>query len=135
MTLNIFKNTHAVRFLKFACVGGLTALIYFLIMWIAQSVFLFHYLLSISLAYFVSTMFHFLMNRQYTFLATQDAHWDQLRRYGVMWVVNYLITILIVNICVERLLLSPYLGVCISVLFTSAIGYVLGHFWVFKIKG
>lgn len=135
ISFNSIKNRHFFTLLKFGCIGVLTALIYFLIIWVAQSVFLFHYLISISLAYLFSTIFHFWMNRQYTFIATQEAHLVQFRRYAVMCLVSYLVTLLIVNICVEKLSLSSYLGVCIAVLFTSIISYFLGHFWVFKTKG
>ena len=127
-------NNHIIKFIKFGSVGVSTAAIYFLTMWLLQSVLFYEYMVSISLAYFFSTIFHFLMNRKFTFSASEDAGWGQFRRYVVIWIVNYFATILIVKFSVEMLLLSPYLGVCISVFFTSVIGYLLGHCWVFKIK-
>jgi putative flippase GtrA len=115
-------------------VGALTALIYFSAMWIAQSVFSLNYIFAVSIAYFFSTIFHFFANRLYTFRSTKDDYLTQFGRYIILWFLNYIATILVVWISVDILLLSPYLGVCISVIFTSFTGYMLGHFWVFKLK-
>jgi putative flippase GtrA len=91
------------------------------------------YIAVVSAAYTVSTTFHFVANRHFTFGAVEDKHQDQIFRYLVMWCINYVITILVVSVCVERFLFSPYLGVCVSVVFTMFIGYFLGRYWVFKV--
>lgn len=93
----------------------------------------FKYIAVVSLAYVISSIFHFLANRHFTFGAINERHGDQLFRYMVMWAINYLITIVIVSICVERFLFSPYIGVCVSVAFTMFIGYFLARYWVFKV--
>jgi putative flippase GtrA len=93
----------------------------------------FKYIVVVSLAYVVSTIFHFLANRYFTFGAVKERHRDQLFRYMVMWSINYLITIAIVSICVEQFQFSPYIGVCVSVVFTMFIGYFLARYWVFKV--
>ncbi len=128
------KNNHAIKFFKFGFIGGLTALIYFFILWITESIFSLHYLLAISVAYFFSTSFHFFMNRNFTFSASQGSHFEQFGRYAFIWGANYLITMFIVNVSVNQFLLTPYQGVCISVPFTMVVGYVLGFFWVFDTK-
>jgi putative flippase GtrA len=125
---------HILKFLRFSCVGVLTAVIYFLGMWITQSLYALNYISSVSIAYFFSTIFHYFANRLYTFRATKDDYVAQFKRYLILWFLNYIITVLVVWISVDKLLLSPYLGICISVIFTSFIGYVLGHFWVFKLR-
>ena len=128
-------SAHFLAFLKFGIVGAITAAIYFLVMWAADSMLGLNYIVAVSVAYFVSTVFHFLANRHFTFRAEGEQHGRQIIRYLVMWLLNYLITIVIVSVSVERFLLSPYIGVCISVVFTVFIGYVLARYWVFKIKG
>lgn len=128
------KVLHILKFLKFSCVGVSTAIIYFSGMWIAQSLFSLNYISSVSIAYFFSTLFHYFANRLYIFCATKDDYLAQFGRYTVLWFLNYIITMLVVWVSVEKLLLSPYLGVCISVIFTSLTGYTLGHFWVFKLR-
>lgn len=116
-------------------VGAATAVIYFFVMWVADSILAFNYIAAVSVAYFISTIFHFLANRHFTFGAVKERHGHQLIRYLVMWILNYLITLAVVGVCVERFLLSPYIGVCVSVAFTMFTGYVLARYWVFKIKG
>lgn len=128
------RSSHVLAFAKFGLVGATTAGIYFFVLWGADSVLGFNYILAVSAAYVISTAFHFLANRHFTFAAIDDKRTSQLVRYSAMWVFNYLITIVVVSVCVERYLLSPYVGVCISVLFTMITGYILARYWVFKIK-
>jgi putative flippase GtrA len=127
-------NTHKIKFLKFSFVGSVTALIYFLVMWLAQDVFNIYYVHAVSLAYLISTTFHFFSNRYFTFQSHDAEYKKQLARYVGLWILNYLITIIVVRISVEKFKLSPYIGVCISVMCTVLIGYFLSHFWVFKSK-
>lgn len=126
-------SSHLLSFVKFGMVGATTAAIYFLVMWLADSMLGLNYIASVSVAYFFSTVFHFLANRHFTFGAAKERQHQQILRYLVMWVLNYLITIAIVGFCVEKLRLSAYWGVCISVVFTVLIGYLLSHYWVFKV--
>lgn len=128
-------SSHFLAFAKFGMVGAATAAIYFLVMWVADSMLGFNYISAVSVAYFISTTFHFLANRHFTFGAAKEQHGQQIIRYLVMWIFNYVITIAVVGVCVERFLLSPYIGVCVSVVFTMFTGYVLARYWVFKIKG
>lgn len=127
-------NSHLFAFTKFGLVGATTAAIYFVVMWFADAIFGLPYIVAVSLAYFVSTVFHFLANRHFTFAAAHGRHESQFARYLVMWLINYLITILVVGLCVERFHFSPYIGVCVSVLFAMWVGYILGRYWVFKVN-
>lgn len=133
--LNSLFSDHFVALTKFGAVGAITAAIYFAVMWVANSLIGLHYLVSITLAYITSTTFHFLANRHFTFGAHDESHKNQLARYLVMWCVNYVITIVIVRICVKDFELSPYLGVCASVVVTVMTGYLFSRFWVFRVKG
>lgn len=133
--LKMYLSSHFLAFFKFGMVGTITAAIYFLLMWAADSILGLNYIAAVSVAYFVSTVFHFLANRHFTFGAIGDRHKHQIIRYMLMWIINYLITIFILSICVERFLLSPYVGVCVSVVFTVFTGYVLARYWIFKVGG
>lgn len=132
---NLKFFSHFIVFFKFGLVGATTATIYFLIMWIAHSLFDLNYIAAVSIAYFFSTVFHFFANRHFTFGAVEDRHKHQLIRYLIMWAFNYIITIAIVGTCVKRFQFSPYVGVGMAVVFTMLIGYVLSRYWVFKIRG
>ena len=119
---------------KFSFVGIATAIIYFFIMWVTLDNFVFNYLISISLAYIIATCFHFLANQDFTFDAKFGRRDIQLLKYIVLWVINYVVTLFVVNRSVEYFGLSIYLGVSASALVTVFIGYFLSRYWVFKIK-
>ena len=127
-------NSDFLAFAKFGLVGATTAAIYFLLMWLADEILGLPYIGALSFAYFASTVFHFLANRYFIFAAAHGRHERQIARYLIMWAINYLITILVVGLCVEKFDSSPYIGVCVSVLFTMYVGYVLGRYWVFNVK-
>ena len=122
-------------FAKFGLVGSITAVIYFMLMWGSDLLLHLPYILVVSLAYSGSTLFHFLANRHFTFSATNGYPSVQMFRYLIMWCINYFITILVVGLCVELFHLSPYMGVCVSVLLTMCVGYFLSRYWVFGSKG
>lgn len=160
--VNLVFDSHFFVFARFGIVGATTAAVYFLVMWFTDTIlsnnnitvisldimfpwlsgmnisysvlgFNFKYIVVVSIAYIVSTIFHFLANRHFTFGAVKERHQQQIIRYMVMWTINYLITVLIVSFCVEQLKFSPYIGVCVAVAFTMFIGYFLARYWVFKV--
>lgn len=133
--VNSARPSHVLAFAKFGMVGAVSAMTYFLVMWVINSILGLGYIAAVSIAYFISTIFHFLANRHFTFGAVKDCHKRQIVRYLVMWLLNYLIIIFVISICVERFLLSPYIGACYSIVFTTFTGYALARYWVFKIRG
>lgn len=133
--LQLAFSSHLLPFIKFGAVGTITAALYFFVMWATVSLLAMNYIVAVTLSYATSTAFHFFANRHFTFKATGDQHKKQLLRYAVMWVINYLITIVVVSICVEKFLFSPYIGVCVSVCFTMFSGYGIARYWVFKTEG
>ena len=128
------SKLHIFTFVKFGLVGFTTALIYFTVMWFVDKILGIQYTVMVSSAYFVSTLFHFLANRHFTFGAAHGHRKSQIVRYLLMWFINYLITMVVVGLSVEIFHLSPYIGVCVSVLLTMCVGYILGRYWVFKLK-
>lgn len=130
INLVIAINLHP--FVKFSIVGGTTAVIYFLVMVAVDYSIGLNYIISVSIAFFVSTAFHYLMNMCFTFRAVAKPLGRQVFRYIVMLLMNYLITIVVVNFCVERLCLSAYTGVWVSLIFTTSIGYFFARDWVFN---
>ena len=126
------KDCH--RLFKFALVGLTTAAIFFGSMWLFESFFKLNYLISISLAYFFSTGFHFLANKYFTFNCSNQDHGMQMIRYLILWFVNYGITLFVVSFLVTRFDANPYIGVCFSVVITMAIGFILSKYWVFQVK-
>jgi putative flippase GtrA len=127
---SIFKS-HIITFSKFGIVGGATAGLFFLFMWLFKSVIGIQYAISATLAYLFSTSFHFFANKYFTFRKPKDGKVSIILRYIALWVLNYFIMILIVRISVERMHLSPYLGVCASTAITMCTGYTVSRYWIF----
>ena len=132
--VRLLFSQHVLTASKFGAVGLVTALLYFLAMWLAYGVLKLGYVLAVSVAYGLSTAFHYGANRYFTFVAQGGSVGRQLARYAVVWVLNYVVTLLVVRQCVEYWRLSPYVGVCCSVLITVCIGYFLSRYWVFKLQ-
>jgi putative flippase GtrA len=124
--------SHSEALVRFGTVGLLTAILYFASIWLAMNLIRLDYLVAVSMAYIVSSAFHFFANRHFTFGAGKYLLGTQIARYSVMWLINYFITVLIVSICVETLGFSAYVGVCASISTTVFLGYFLSHYWVFK---
>lgn len=131
--MNLEKSSHVLSFIRFGIVGGVTAAIYFIVMWVAYSFVELDYMLSVSVAYVFSTGFHFFANKYFTFRSPDGGCVGQILRYLVMWLVNYFVTIFVVWFVVGRYFMSPYFGVLVSVFFTMVTGYILGRYWVFKV--
>ena len=119
-------------FFKFGLTGATTAAIYFLVMLAVESLLGFDYKISVSVAYLLSTLFQFILNRRFTFGTVEGQLSSQAIRYLVMLGINYLLTIVTVVICVERFRLSPYAGVWIALVLTIPTGYFLSRYWIFK---
>lgn len=121
--------------LSYLLVGGLTASIYFGLTFVGLEILGTNYLLSVSIAYCLSVSFHFLANRQYTFSALGGEVFPQTLRYIMLLLLNYSLTFGVVYVCVDRLMLSPYYGVAVSIPLTLVIGFFVAKFWVFEIGG
>jgi putative flippase GtrA len=133
-SFKIFFTKHSLLMFKFGLVGVLTAVLYFGALFLLMNYLLWDYLISVSLAYLISTTYHFLANRHITNSASDGSSKLQLLRYMLLWIFNYISTIFIVTISVSLIELSVYIGVCLSVLFTVCFGYFLSHKWVFNFR-
>jgi putative flippase GtrA len=128
----IFENK--ISILLFATIGTLTAVIYFSLFTLLWKKLGINYNIAISISYLSSITFYFFCNRNFTFKSTQNSVRNQLPRFIVMVLINYVITLAIVNSAVEILLLSPFLGVLLAVCATTSLSYLIAKFWVFQLK-
>ena len=117
--------------LLFVIVGTSTAAIYFLTFGLLWNMLAINYRIGVSVAYILSTTFHFFANRHFTFKGQNIKLAHQLPKYLAMVVINYVVTLLIVSFVVEFLQFTPYLGICAAVSVTLVMTYLLSYFWVF----
>lgn len=124
--------SHLQVLMKLCAVGAMTAVVYFSALWIGMHCIVLHYLYAVSIAYLLATTFHFLMNRRFTFQATDGQHVEQLTRYLILCFLNYGITVLMVWLAVAHWALSPYVGSLGAIFATINTNYFLGRYWVFN---
>ena len=117
--------------IKFGIVGGLTAVLYFSLFALFWRILELHYQIAISLAYFISVTFYFLANRKFTFQSTGNTS-RQLPRYGLLLLINYFVTLIVMHITVELFSFLPYFGIVASVGITFIINYQVSKRWIFK---
>lgn len=122
------------QFVVFLGVGGATSILYFLLLYLFLYILKIQYLVGVSLAYFISIIFHYFTNRQVTFKATSESVKTQAKRYVLFAGFNYLITLGIVMTTVELFGASSFWAALLAVVITTGLGFLVGKQWVFKTK-
>jgi len=119
-------------FLVFSFVGAATAAIYFSSLAVLLELFTINYRGAVTISYFLGVTFHFLTNKFVTFRNKESSGAvTQLFRYAFVVALNYVVTMMIVLLTVEKLHQPPYLGVLISVGVTVIMAYLLSKHWIF----
>lgn len=119
---------------RYLIVGAVTASLYFGIIVLCTEVIRMEYRLSLSIAYAMSVFFHFLANRTFTFAAQKRGIKNQIIRYLVILLVNYIITLGVIFFTVDQLGISHYIAAIFAIVATVAVGYLASKFWIFNKK-
>lgn len=130
---------HALRYIldhrwqltKFAVVGVLTFGVNFLMFHLFYGLAGVDYRVSVSLAYVITVVSHFMLHRFFTFEAAEQALAHNVGRYLAMLCLNYAITITTAWFVVEALGLSPYFGVIASTAATACTSFFVMKYFVF----
>ncbi len=120
---------------KYVVVGGITAIIYVGIFSMLTTGLGLEYRLGISLAYVAAVLFHYHMNRIYTFKAMSSSQIYQVSTYGLLLAVNYGINLLVAYLCITMAGMNPFFGAIIAMVSTVFTGYNVSKFIVFKVRG
>ena len=128
------------QFIKFAIVGVINTSIHTLIFNIASALG-FHYLISQTLGYFVSSINGFLMNYKLVFKA-DNADKTTVIRYYATYTMSFIIMLVMSYIYVDLLGLNPTIDffsiVTVKVLplltlvVTVPFNFILSKYWVYK---
>lgn len=121
-----------IPFLTFLVVGCFTALIYFLVFAFFWHLMGINYKSSVSIAYLVAVLFHFSTNRRLTFKAHGANLFRHMIKYMAMVILNYLVTLFIMYIIVEKLNLTPYVGIVIAIATNINSNFLMSRYWVFR---
>lgn len=121
------KNT----FLTFLTAGIGTTVIYlslFALLWKAAHI---NHMIAVSIAFVLAATFQFFTNRKLTFKVKDRQHIKQLLRYCTLLILNYFITVSILQFSVW-LIASPFIGLIIATIVTPLTGYLTFKYWVFR---
>lgn len=130
LVLLIKNNFNYIRL--FLTVGAISAIVYFGLFAIAWSIFHIPYKIAVSISYISSAIFHFNANRYFTFKSHHIHFTKQIFRYLTMIFINYSVTLGIVYIIVDKLFLSPYIGIVCSIAVTMNMGFLMSRYWIFN---
>jgi len=130
--MNVIGKILNREFLTYLFVGGVTFLFYMVFIALAVEILNFDYRVGVSVAYLFAVIFHFFANRTFTFRATNHRLVGQSIRYIGILMLNYLITLIVVSFCVEKMDFSPYLSAVFAIALTVGVGYFTSKFWVFR---
>ena len=128
------------QFIKFAIVGVINTTIHTLIFNIASALG-FHYLISQTLGYFISSINGFLMNYKLVFKA-ENADKGMVMRFYATYTMSFIITLVMSYIYVDLLGLNPTVDLfsiitvkilpLLTLVVTVPFNFILNKYWVYK---
>lgn len=120
LTLTLYRH----HFVRYLFVGGTTFIIDFCILFTLHGISKFNLAASTSVAYWISIIYNFLLNRYWTFDAREK---ESLKRhittYLMLLIVNYLFTVTFVSI----------VGTHINYVIAKALAVILQMVWTYPV--
>lgn len=123
---------HRWQLAKFILVGGITFGIKLSMVYVFYGLGKLDYRVSVSLAYWITVICHFLLHRFFTFEAADQQMVHNLGKYLAMLGLNYAITLLMAWFVVEVLGLSLYYSVVADTAVTAITSFFVMKYFVFK---
>jgi putative flippase GtrA len=120
------------RLAHFLLIGGFTFFIYYVALLLTIDILRWPYVIAIFASYLLAVVFHFALNRHFTFQATKARIGMQLPRYALLAVFNYCLQVLIVYFGYDLLGLPFYLCTVLGIMATIVAGFLLMKHWVFS---
>ena len=113
----------------------MTFVLYYSILWFCFDYATIPYPLAIAVAYSVAIVFHFFGNRKITFNAEKIKFRQQILRYILLALFNYMIQLSAIKLFYGIYGINFYISTFIGVMSTMITGYLLMNSWVFKKRG
>lgn len=127
--LQRYVITHRAQLIKFIIVGFTAFGIYFASFHFIYGMLKLDYKIATSVGYVLAVLTHFSLHRFFTFKAHEQAMTNNVWRYVLMLVFNYLMTLTIVWAAVNIIQTTPYVGLVMSTAVGAAINFfILKHF-------
>lgn len=120
------------QFIKYGIVGILSVTIDYALLYVSFSIVGLSSSLSVTIGFWGSTIFNFLMHRFYTFSKTNnDRHIKTLVKYLLLVLGSYFITLGLIEYFIS-LELNIYLSKLITLIIVYVYGFFIGKYFVFK---
>lgn len=127
------KAAYSKSFRRYIFVGVSTVVLDYLLLFFFRSILSLGLALSVTTAYWISIGYNFLMNRYFSFQASEGLVPKQMILYGCLLFFNYLVTILIVFI-LESIGVSEYIAKMLALGVTVTWTYLLYKRIVFVVR-
>ena len=132
--VRMYIISHHRQLAKFVTIGITTCLVYLFVFHLFYGYLRFDYRIGATIAYIITVVTHFILNRAFTFSAVDQEVIHNLWKYMLMLLVNYLSLLVVMWVMVNLIQGSPYLGVIFSTLWSAAINFFMMKYFVFEQK-
>lgn len=119
---------------KFGLVGIIGFILNYFFVWLFYGVFVLDYRIAVTLAYIVTAIIHFMLNRTFTYRANGASMVHHAWKYVVMLAINYMISLFTSIITVEICGLSPYFGIVFATAIMMCSNFFFMKYFVFSHK-
>lgn len=120
---------YASEMLRFGLVGTAAAILQLGMFSVLFNLLQVDHLASGTIAYVMTVVAHFFLNRTFTFSATHRVSGPQIGRYALLLGLNYVVTMGCISVSTDLLGLAPQLGIVCALLVTALISFfVMKHF-------
>jgi putative flippase GtrA len=121
-----------IQFIKFCIIGVLTFIIDVSILYYTTTYLKFSTQLGTSIAFVITLIFHFTLNKIINFKSMQRKTIQQLRTYGIIVLLSYCSTILFMTIFVEYLSMSITISKALTVFINALWGFPAQKYLTFS---
>ena len=129
-----FVKIEIKKVLTYLAVGGVAFLLYFFILWVLFDIFAIHYPVAVTLSYLLTSTFHFLSHRIFTFKIKNEKYKLQILNYLFVAFLNYFMQLFTIKFLYEYSNINFYISAFLGMLVSIIVGFVLLNSWVFKEK-
>ena len=128
--MDLLNRERIFRFVRFATVGASVAVIDFSC--VAMLSRLLPPLVAVSIAYFIGVTCHFLLNKFWVFRCRRKDYAKQLVQYGGVILNNYVITLVVVQICLSTFTSNVLVAKLFAIPAATMCNFLLMQFVVFR---
>ena len=112
-------------------VGVANTAFYSLLLWQFMSIEYLPYPVAIGFAFGIAMIFQYLANKYFTFGSIARS-FSEVARYITGAGINYLISVLIVWVCLDIIHTSKLIASVFSAFLAATVGYLISFSWVYK---